>query len=908
MTLTPGTSLGAYEVLSALGAGGMGEVYRATDTNLGRQVAIKVLPDVFARDPERLARFEREARTLAALNHPHIAQIYGLEKSSGVQALVMELVEGEDLSERVARGAIPLDEALPIARQIAEALEAAHEHGIVHRDLKPANIKVRPDGTVKVLDFGLAKAMDPLVSDVSASVTHAQTVASPALMTAAATIVGTAAYMSPEQARGRPVDKRADIWAFGCVLYEMLTGQRAFAGEDVAETLGAVIHREPAWQLLPATVSPLLASGLRRCLNKNPKQRVADMQDVRLLLEGAFDTAVPSAPVAPRRGAVLPWAIAAILAVVAGSALLLLARRDGADSRPRAATRLSVDLGERAQRLGNLVALISPDGTRLVHAVRANEKSEEWVYAIRRLDQTDPVILTAGSGPPFWSPDSKWVGFFDNGAVMKIPADGGVAVRVGVIPYSARGGSWSHGLIVVGTDTMGLLSMPEAGGDARPLTTLEEGELTHAYPQVLPNGEAVLFTANSSKSGFEDARIKSVSVTTGQQKTIVTGAHFGRFVPSGMDGTTGHLLYLHEGVLYALPFDPVRLERLGDPVAVLKDVSGSRLYGSGLFGASNDGTLVFGQGFSDSWRIEWLDQAGQHPPLIQQREAYTTPRFSPDGARLAVVAAEVDGQQIHIFDVQREVLTRLTTGMKQSVSPVWSPDGRHLVFSTGSDLYWIRADGGGMPHRLLAGRGSLLPTSMSPDGRWLAYTQSDPRANPKTSDDVWIVSLDTSDQDRPTAGAPQAFVQTPATESEAMFSPDGRWVAYSSTESGTKELYVRPFPGQGSRLQLSAGGGQLPMWSKSNHQIVYLQPEPASHVMVVDYDIHGETFAASKPRQWTDAIPFNPGLDSNLDLAPDGKRLAILGPPDESLKGNLHATFMFNFFDELRRLAPLPSR
>ncbi len=580
MPLSAGTRLGPYEILSALGAGGMGEVYRARDTKLDRAVAIKILPEAFAADTERIARFQREAKTLASLNHPNIAHIHGLEESNDVRALVMELVEGEDLAQRIARGAIPVAEALPIAKQMADALESAHEQGIIHRDLKPANIKVRPDGTVKVLDFGLAKAMEP-TGVASPSVSQSPTITTPA-MTQAGMILGTAAYMSPEQARGKPVDNRADIWAFGCMLYEMLTGQRAFDGQGVSETLARVIEREPDWARLPATLSPALRTYLRRCLQKDPRQRVQAIGDVRLALEGAFETAVPRAdapvgvarPAAWRRIAALT---AGALAVAAVSTTLTWFALRRAEPAPLRVSRLQVTpRGAAALTLGGDggALAISRDGSRLVYV--GNNGTQLFV---RALDALEPVaVFTGAPRGPFLSPDGQWIGFADGTALKKVAVTGGPAVTLATLDGNRPGGAtWApDDTIIFSTNnlTTGLQRVAAKGGPTTVLTWPDraQGDGDHLRPEMLPGGRAVLFTIEAPGRG---GQVAMLDLQTGTRTVLVRGGSGAHYVPSGPGAPTraehegGYLVYASAGTLWAAPFDLASLSLRGKPVPVI---------------------------------------------------------------------------------------------------------------------------------------------------------------------------------------------------------------------------------------------------------------------------------------------------------------------------------------------------
>ena len=644
MALTPGTRLGPYEITAQLGAGGMGEVYRATDTDLGRDVAIKVLPEAFAHDTDRLARFEREARTLAALNHPNIAGVYGLEKSPTeagssqagpyILALVMELVEGPTLAERITEGAIPVDEALPVAKQIAEALEAAHDHGIIHRDLKPANIKVRPDGTVKVLDFGLAKAMEPVGAGTS-NASLSPTITTPA-MTQAGVILGTAAYMSPEQAKGRAADKRSDVWAFGCVLYEMLTGRRAFDGEDMTDVLGAVVRLEPDWSALPSTVPPLVSTFLRSCLVKDRRQRVADLSAALFVLSTAarFTTSDSKTDIdaISRRAArrrIAAWSAAALVAgsAAAGSLTWVATRPD----RPRV-TRLTIAPPSAAALTlgGNTRDIaISPDGTRVVYL--GNNGTQLFV---RALDQLDPKPLTGPGSPagPFFSPDGQWVGYFEVAApstIMKVAITGGPPVLVCRLDGAARGATWGpDGTIIFATNTpsSGLQQVSAAGGEPTVLTkpNPQRGEIDHMWPEYLPDGSAVLFTIIPT-TGPDNALVAVLDLQSRTQKILVRGGADAHYVPSG------HLAYSASGTLRAVIFDVDRLEAGDMPVPVVSEVARTNV-GAAEFDLAQNGTLAYvsGGGQFDARTLVWVDREGREEALGAPVRAYMYPRLSPD--------------------------------------------------------------------------------------------------------------------------------------------------------------------------------------------------------------------------------------------------------------------------------------
>ena len=909
MALTPGTRLGVYDVLAAIGEGGMGQVWRARDTKLNRDVALKVLPDSFAHDPERLARFTREAQTLAALNHPNIAAIFGLEESGGVRALVMELVEGDDLSQRIARGAIPRDEALPIAKQIAEALEAAHEQGIIHRDLKPANIKVRSDGTVKALDFGLAKALDAHASSATADAMNSPTITSPA-MTQAGMILGTAAYMSPEQARGKPVDKRTDVWAFGAVLYEMLAGVRPFAGEDATEMIAAVVKSTPDWSALPADVPRPLVTLIQRCLEKDRKARVGDIAVARFLLAdmATLGSSMPGvttpAAVPYSSGArALPWAVAGAALLAAGVMLTLWApwRADAPVDRPL--VRLDVDLGADVSlpapsQAGSSV-VISPDGTRLVYASGTPPR----LY-MRRLDQPNVVELpgTQGATAPFFSPDGLWVGFAAGRGISKIAVEGGAVVPLGDVA-TFRGASWDgDGSVIVASGVE--LRRVGTSGTPSALATPGDGELGLFGPQSLPGGTAVLFSVDN-QGDVNQSTIQVLTLADGQRKTVIRGGASGRYLATA-DGA-GHLVYLNQSTLFAVPFDVTTLEVRGDAVPILNDVASEDLAGLGQFDVSEAGTLVYRR---DSGRgsalntLQWVDATGGKESLRAAPTSYLGPRVSPDGTQVALFTVGRQGTDVVIYDPQRDVTTRVTS-TNQDNWPVWSPDGRHVVFRrNGVGLLQARADGARQPQVLVPANAGLSSGSFTPDGRRLAYTSMATRTQ-----QIWTVPIEDRGGELH-AGTPERFLESQFVDTQPAFSPDGRWLAYVSNESGTEEVYVRPFPppasGQGSRWQVSNTGGTAPLWSRSGHELMY---QAGDQIMAVSYAASGDAFVANRPRVWIAALGAantRTTIASMWDLAPDGKRvLAVTPAAAEPTKAEHHVVFVQNFFDELRRKVPL---
>ena len=886
-----GRRLGTFEVQALLGRGGMGEVYRAHDHRLGRQVAIKVLPEAFIADAGRLASFEREARVVASLNHPHIAAIHGVEESEGVRGLVLELVEGETLAERIARTGRPglrLQEALGYARQIADALEAAHEKGITHRDLKPANIKITPDGVVKLLDFGIAKVVagegpgQDLTHATSATLTE----------TFGGMIVGTAGYMSPEQARGLPVDKRTDIWAFGCVLYEMLAGRTAFAGDTLSDTIAAILERDPDWSTLPADTPRAIRRLLQRCLEKQPKQRLRDMGDARVELEEiiAAPNADLDAGVALQRVGTwrrrTRWAVAAAaLFAVSSTALswLVLTRADATTPDTRV-SRFTVDLpsGSVMVPTFNANVALSPDGTHLAYTPLPGP------VLIRRLDQLDAQPLEASATPgfrsaPFFSPDGAALAYVDGNApyswkrpFQKVALAGGPALKLAEYDMF-HGGAWSEDGWLYWTARYpgGIVRTRESGGDAEAVTELDVagGERSHRFASLLPDGDALLYTVGfEGIDHYDDARIDLWDFRTRTKKTLIAGGTAATYLSSG------HIVYAKSGKLMAVPFDVERREVTGTSFEVLDGVMMSRNTGAAHYAVSTRGDLAYVPGGVEggSRTLVWVDRSGNAEVLPLPPASYLYPRISPDGRTLAV---EIEGpnHDFYFYDFDRGVLSKVSTdGM--SHNPVWSFDGARLAFRSwlagGMTMWWMAADRSGSPERLDPAGTRQSPSSFSPDGKYLAFDQKDP----DTRDDAWVLPLDGT-------GSPRSIARTSSGEGSMKFSPDGRWVAYSSDESGRPEVYVQAFPGPGPKMQISSGGGNDPVWRRSGTELFY---RGQGGMMVVSVATSPQ-FKPSAPRQlWkgaysqgTGASCGMPGVSSsNYDVTADGQRFLMVRDDD----------------------------
>jgi serine/threonine-protein kinase len=867
----------------------MGEVYRARDTKLGREVAIKVLPTELAHDRDRLDRFEREAKLLASLNHGNIATLHGFEESNGQRFLIMELVEGETLADRIAGGSIPIDEVVGLFQQIAQGLEAAHEKGVIHRDLKPANIKITPDGTVKILDFGLAKAFPP---EVNSSPDRSK---SPTLTrgTGFGAIMGTASYMSPEQARGQIVDKRSDIWAFGCCLYEALAGKRAFDGATVTDILAAIIERDPRLDELPEAVPGSVRRLLRRCLRKEPRERLHDIADARLDLEEskADDLVVGKPRVGRRAFGVIALALGALGYV----GFRLWSSSSG--EAPRVVTR-SVLPAPGAIGLGLTSSLaISPDGRRIAFVVE-EEAGGRRIY-LRNLDDLEakPVAGTEEGEMPFFSPDGGWLGFKSANSVMKVSLRGGAPVRITGVSMArgpvarrsgaatgmeTRGVSWgSNGVVLSASVADGFASV-SADGELQKLTSprREQREKSHRWPHVLPDGKGVLFTLGSGDiHTFDDASIAVFRFETGEYRVVLEGGMDARYI------ATGHLVYARDGTLLAAPFDLNELRVTGVPVPVLEGVRSAPRWGHAEYDVSEGGTLVYvpGRAWGDDYRVVWVNRRGEKTPILDVRGGYLAPRLSPDGRMLAL---DRDGANVRleIFDLQRETLTPLVSGFDNAY-PVWSPASDRLAFMSTREgafnLFTVRADGSSPVERLTTSEQNQNTSSWI--GEDLAFTET----HPETGDDIWILSM-TGDR------TPRPFLRNEANELAPAISPDGRWIAYTSDESGREEVYILPMEGTGGRRQVSTAGGSVPRWRADGRELFYVQ---GNRMTAVETRMDDE-LGLGLPRT---LFELSQGLISLYDVTPDGERFVMVDatesepPPHEII-------LVQNWFEEVRRL------
>ena len=896
MTITIGTQLGSHEITALLGKGGMGEVYRARDMRLKREVAIKILPEQFSKDSDRMSRFQREAEVLASLNHPNIAAVYGLEEAAGSQYMVMELVEGETLADRIARGPIPLDEALSIAGHICDALGAAHERGVVHRDLKPANVKVTPEGKVKVLDFGLAKALDRSGSSDSFDPSNSPTLATE---TGIGIILGTAAYMSPEQARGKAVDKRTDIWAFGCVLYETLTGKQAFAGEDVADTIAAVVRGTPDWNELPAGTPEQIRMLLMRCLENDRNKRLPDISVAQFVMTEPV-TAQPATSRAESRRHVRLAAVIGIAAgvVITAAALGIIARLNTAKA-PQTVRFTFVPPASASLALGfDRDIAISPDGTRIVY------RGGNGQLFVRALDQLDvqPLAGIAGVRSPFISPDGRWVGFFQGTELKKVSISGGTPITLCRVPTGgARGASWGTDDTVVfatGDTATGLLSVPANGGEPKVLTRPEpaQGEADHVFPSVLPGGRGVLFTITTSGQPAGEVQVAVLDLKTGQKKILIHDGGEAEYLD------TGHIIYAKGGTLRAVRFDLARLEILGDPVPVLEHVtmSGS---GSADFAVSKSGALLFVPGDivgTAQRSLIWVNRQGREEPIKAPTRAYNSLRLSPDGTRIALNSFDQEND-IWIWDLMRQTLNRLTFDPGVDQLPVWTPDSRRILFTAirggaNTNVFWQAADNTGTAERLTTSPNWQAPLSVSPDGKSVVILEDGTR----TGLDLSLLSLDEKVEKRTTT----PLINTPFTENGGEISPDGRWLAYESNELGPPQIYVRPFPKVDSgHWQVSAAGGTRPLWARNGKELFYVDVKD-SVLMSVQVQTGGPVFSSGAPAKVFDSKVFTASNGRTYDVSSDGQRFVLIkdnaGAGGTSAAPSAGMVVVLNWLEELK--------
>jgi serine/threonine-protein kinase len=892
MAIEPGQTLSHYRLIEKIGEGGMGVVWKALDTILDREVAIKFLPEKFAADPEPLARFKREAKLLASLNHPHIASIHELAAAGGLRFLVLEFVPGETLAERLIHGPLPVNEALGVILQISEALEAAHASGILHRDLKPANVKITPEGKVKVLDFGLAKSFTEVTTTADAS--QSPTITGD--LTQAGTLLGTAGYLSPEQARGRDADKRSDIWAFGCCLYEALTGHRAFPGETISDAIGAILHTKPDWTLLPAHTPRSIRTLLRRCVNKDPDGRLHDIADARIEIQEAqtADEADAEVGLSASPGAgwyrLLPWALVIALAIALTVSWQL--RRRPAQQALGVSARLSINLPAEAPlapaavmplSVGRTSLAISPGGEHLVYVAYTEGETRLYLRETGR-DEVTPIAGTAGAHSPFFSPDGEWIGYFANDKLKKVSLTGGAPVTLSDATLGF-GGSWSDDdVIFFSTDYYsGISRVPASGGRPEALTELGPGDLAHFFPHALPEGRGVLFSYSGSGLGVFDSR-------TGETKALSNQGG------TALYSSTGHIIYASRGTILAVPFDLERLEFAGPPRMLVEGVRTER-WAVGQFALSSNGMIVFAPGRDCTvGSLVWIDRKGVVQPVGAPSGDYQHFRISPDGSKLALPTVGVGGTDIWLYDFSRDNTTRLTFDGRSSY-PLWSPDGDIVFFSSSKTgalrLYWKRADGSGEAVSLLDQDGAGGLYSIFPDGDLLLYGHF----TPDTKGDLWLLPLEGGKPSTKEPVQAYPFLKTPQHELFGALSPDGKWIAYTSDETGGWEVYVRAYPGAGSKVRISNQGGEEALWSPDGRELFY---RIGSQWFVVEVSL-GERFTAGRPGLLFEGPYINtPGY--SYDVAADGERFLVVEVPEHT-QALTKLAVITNGFEELKRKA-----
>lgn len=886
-----GKRFGSYEILEQAGSGGMGEVYRARDSELKRDVAIKVLPPTLARDPDRLAAFRQEARTLAGVQHPNIASVYGLESHEGVQLFVQELIAGETLAERIRdETPLELDEVLSVAHQLADALEAAHAAGVVHRDLKPENVMITPEGTVKVLDFGLAT---PVIDEDAPPPPPSDTTPTLDNIPPEGTVLGTPSYMSPDQARGRQVDRRGDIWAFGCVLYEMLTGRRAFHGETLLDTLSAVVRAEPDWGALPPETPPRLRRLLRRCLRKKPRERLQHIGDARVLIaeimtEPEDDEGGPAAGETAsedRRSRLPALALAVVVAVLGSIAGVVGARWWG---EPETGSPLHAALAipsEASLVVDSAIGVsISPDGSRVAYAARVDGVSR--LHVVSLVDgSTATVPSTEDTNNPFFSPDGEWIGFFvQNRRLMKMPADGGAAFEICDVPTGNWGATWlGDGTVVFATafTGSGLMRVSADGGEPEPLLGVrpEIGETGHGRPQALPDGRHVLYTSRRDTGPVAAV----VDVNTGRVREVLQGASDARWSP------TGHLLFSRDGELFAIRFDPETLETSGTPRVLIGGVYVDPQRSEARFDVGAAGLLVYvpGDVATPGDRLVWVTRDGQVAPLEVEPGSYGHPRLSPDGTAVAVDRTGQGRGDIWVYDLDRRSFTRLTRNGDNRM-PIWKPDGLRIAFAStiggASGLYWKNADGSGERHRLLESDYSLWPRTWRDDA--IAYYE----LNTETGRDIWVLA-DIELEDEDTRPRQRPLIRSPANERAPALSPDGRWIAYVSDETGDDEVYVQAFRGDPARVTVSTDGGREPVWARDGTELFY---RSGDRMMAVPVEL-GRPLVAGAPEVLFEGDFKADTMGSNqyFDVNRTGSRFLMIREDSSGRPDHLHIVVDF---------------
>jgi serine/threonine protein kinase/Tol biopolymer transport system component len=906
MAILPGRRLGPFEILSSIGAGGMGEVYRARDTRLDRIVAIKVLPTHLADRSELRERFDREAKTVASLNHPHICTLHDIGHQDGIDYLVMEYLEGETLAQRLTKGPLPIQQMMQYAIEISDALDKAHRKGVTHRDLKPGNIMLTKTGT-KLLDFGLAK-LKQVAGQENVPLSDLPTAKDP--LTAEGAIVGTLQYMAPEQLEGKEVDARTDIFAFGAMVYEMATGKRAFDGETQASVIGAIMSSvpPPISSLQPMT-PPALDRVVKKCLAKEPDDRwhaSKDLCDELKWIAGGSSQAV-TAPIARlnevgtlgRRERIIAVGAALLFALVTGLAVWYLKPSAVFPSQPVSRTVIDLPPGQQLVGLDNGPALaLSPDGTRLAYVARQGGAQQLYLRAFDILEAR-PIPGTEGAVSPFFSPDGQWVGFFASGKLMKVSVNGGTALTMSTA-VEPRGASWgSQGMIAFGlTINTALRQVPDGGGALQPLTHLERGEVSHRWPDFLPDGKAVLFAGGDNGLNFSSAQIAVQSLKTSERRNLSQGGTHPRYAQSG------HLIYAQGGSLMAVPFDAQRLTIKGTPVPVVDGVLQSPVNGAAQYSISNTGTLAYVAGGVQSAQrqLVWVSRTGTEQPIAAPVRAYLNPRLSPDGQSVAVTIEEQQEDQIWLYDLARETLTRLTFGGNLNNPAVWTPDGKRISFASNKDglqnIFWQPADGSGGAERMTTGEYTQIPMSWSKDGLLLAFFE----VNPTTGYDLWVLRKGEPSSRSARFGTSQMFLRTPFNESVPRFSPDGRWLAYISDESGRYEIYVQPYPGPGGKWQISTEGGTEPAWNPNGRELFY---RSGDKIMAVDIATQ-LGFNAGKPRMLFKGTYQPASLTApNYDVSPDGQRFLMLKPSEQEQASPTQINVVLNWFEELKRRVPV---
>jgi len=859
MHLAAGDRIGAYEIVALIGSGGMGEVYRARDPRLGRDVAIKVLPEAFIADAERLSRFEREARVLAALNHPHIGAIYGLEEAGRGRGLILELVEGETLADQLRRGPLPFREALALARQIADALEAAHGKGIIHRDLKPANIVITPDGAVKVLDFGLAKGgSDETPSDPM----HSPTVTLQA--TQDGVILGTAKYMSPEQARGKTIDKRTDIWAFGCVLYQMLTAQSPFDGDTVSDTIAAILEREPAWDKLPAGTPANLKRLLQRCLQKDRKRRLHDIADARIEIDEALEAAPGRAEALARSdsaGQRFSAAIWILTGLIGGGLIAAFGVRFLSPKAPDAVTRFTIAPPDGVA-IGSSIAL-SPDGRTVVYSGTDDTGTRLYRRSFDALESA-PIRGSEGGRFPFFSPDGASVGFVADRTLKTTPLRGGTAAVVADV-VDGRGTWLSDGTIVFTSVFEGATRVAASGGGGRVLTKLDRdrGELGIFGPVAGPRDRTVLFTIHYGARDTQ--RVHALSVASGRRAMVVQG-NGARYLPAG------HIMFQRSGSLWIAPFDEDELRLTGPPVAIVDDVAIAEDW-SPIVAVAPNGSLAYATGGEPypPRRLVWVDRAGREEPIGVPPRAWFWPQIAPDGTRIGFHDMDPVNMDAWIYDLGDDVLIRMTYAPQQDGYPVWSPDGRHIAFwsrqaGDAANLYVRSADLTGSEKRLTTSGNAQAPFSWADGGKLVVFHES----SPGTGLDIGVVSIDGDPK-------PTLVLRGPSDEAQPAISPDGRWIAYRSNLSGRPEIYVQPFPSLSGRWQVSTQGGLAPIWHPKGNELFY---RIGRAVMSVAVETSGTSFRHGSPKVLFEGDYVAEGTEGwaapSYAVRPDGQRFLMM--------------------------------